>query len=171
MKINLLTIAIISLFFFSCNSGNDNNEEVVYENIRDTASAAPTEDSVYTVVNRPSLWTVELQENQKTEKLKKPADEKIKTLSAFQLISALNDNFTGVNLHYEKTSHDTMYVAIPESEQLTQQMGSTGAYNYMATAVFNLTELNNIKYVHFTFKGGDHAVPGTFSREDYKQLR
>lgn len=169
---NYITIAsFFSFFLFSCNSENNNKEEVIYESVTDTASATQAEDSALTVINRPSLWTIEIPPNAETEKLKKPSNEKIKTLSVDQLVNALNNNFTDVQLRYDKISHDTMFVSIPESEKLTQQLGSTGAYNYMATAVYNLTELNQIKYIHFEFKAGDHAVPGTFSRDNYKQLR
>ena len=171
MKNYMLIISIFSIFLLSCNSENNNKEEVVYESFRDTASSSQAEDSSLSVINRPSLWTVEMQEDAKSEKLKKPSDEKIKLLSVDQLVSALNNNFSDVQLRFDKISHDTMFVNIPESEKLTQQLGSTGAYNYMATAVYNLTELNQVKYIHFDFKPGDHAVPGTFSREDYKQLR
>ncbi|MEO6135187.1 MAG: hypothetical protein ABIP35_08545 [Ginsengibacter sp.] len=171
MKNYITIILIFTTFLFSCNSDDNNKEEVIYESVTDTASATQAEDSSLTVINRPSLWTIEIPTNAKAEKLKMPSDEKIKTLSVDQLVTALNNNFSDVQLRYEKISHDTMFVSIPESEKLTQQLGSTGAYNYMATAVYNLTELNQIKYIHFAFKPGDHAVPGTFSRDDYKQLR
>lgn len=171
MKIKLPAFLFISLFVFGCNSNENNNEEVIHETIRDTLSANPSADSALTVINRPSLWTVEMQDNSKAEKLKKPADTKIKTLSVAQLISALNNNFSEVQLHYSKISHDTIYVTIPDSEKLTQQLGSTGAYNYIATAVYNLTELKDVKYVNFDFKEGDHAVPGVFSRGNFKELR
>lgn len=169
MKNYLLLMVLAATLFFSCNNSADNEEEVIYESVTDTATVV--EDSLVTIINRPSLWTVELPENTREEKLKKPADEKIKALSATQLISALNDNFRDVQLNFGKISHDTIYVSIPESEKLTQQLGSTGAYNYMAAAVYNLTELKGVKYVNFDFKEGDHAGPGTFKRDDYKTLR
>ena len=74
-------------------------------------------------------------------------------------------------MKFDKISNDTIFVKIPESEKLTQQLGSTGAYNYMAATVFNLTELDHVKYVKFDFQGGDHASPGVFTREDFKLLR
>ena len=172
MKKSILLLSVCALYLFACNNSSDNGEEeVVYETVTDTASAAGSADSLLTIVNRPSLWTVEMPENNREEKLKQPQDEKIKSLSAAQLVSAINDNFSDVQLHFDKISHDTLYVDIPESERLTQQLGSTGAYNYMAMVVYNLTELNQVKFVHFDFKEGDHATPGTFSREDYKHLR
>jgi hypothetical protein len=171
MKIKLTGIAFIFLLMMSCNSSENKNEEVVHETVFDTASANIDEDSARRVINRPSLWTVEFQGNTQVEKLKKPADTKLEALSATQLINALNENFSDVQLHYSKISHDTIYVTIPDSKKLTQEMGSTGAYNYMAASVYNLTELKNVKYVNFDFKEGDHAGPGVFSRDDFKKLR
>lgn len=169
MKNNLVILLIASLLFISC--GSNNNEEVIYETKTDTATTTLAEDSLVTIINRPSLWTIEIPESQGEEKLKEPQDQKIKSLSAVQLVSVLNDNFPDVQIQYNKVSQDTIYVSIPESNTLTQQLGSTGAYNYMATAVYNLTELQNVKYVHFEFSEGDHAMPGTFSRENFKKLR
>lgn len=173
MKKKILLFAII-LFAIGCNSStNEKNEseETVDQEVIDSPAEAGNEDSVLSVTNKPSLWTVEYEDNTRTEKLKKPDDIKIGSLSAVDLINELNDTYGDVQLKFDKISHDTIFVKIPESEKLTQQLGSTGAYNYMAATVFNLTELNHIKYVKFDFKGGDHAAPGVFTREDFKLLR
>ena len=47
------------------------------------------------------------------------------------------------------------------------QRGTTGADDYMSTTTFTLTELKNIKYVNYDFEEGDHAMPGTYSRQYY----
>ena len=70
-------------------------------------------------------------------------------------------------LDFVKVSRDTIYVAIKESTYLTQNMGTTGADDYISTTVYTLTELKNIKYVSFNFSEGDHARPGTYSRQYY----
>ena len=172
MKNKILLFAII-LFSFGCNSSTNEtkeSEETVNQEVIDSSDEG-TEEPALSVTNKPSLWTVEYEDNTKTEKLKKPEDINAGSLSATDLINALNVTFADVQLQYVKTSNDTIFVKIPDSERLTQQMGSTGAYNYMASTVFNLTELNHIKYVKFDFQGGDHASPGVFTREDYKLLR
>jgi hypothetical protein len=171
MKNKLFSIVFFALILCSCNSNSDKQENVVYKTERDTASINSSGDSVLTVINHPSLWTVEMQSNAGTERLKKPSIEIIKSFNPSQLIDTLNDNYKDIQLHLLKLSHDTIYVAIPDSKKLTQELGDTGAENYMATVVFNLTELKNIKFVNFYFKAGDHAEPGVFSREDFKRLR
>lgn len=171
MKNKILLFAII-LFAVGCSSGtNETEETVIEEEVVDTPEMSGTEEPALNVTTQPSIWTVEYEDQTKSEKLKKPEDIQISSLSATDLINVLNENFTDVQLKFEKISHDTIFVKIPESQKLTQQMGSTGSYNYMAMTVFNLTELDNVKYVKFDFKEGDHSGPGVFSREDFKVLR
>lgn len=170
MKTRLWGLSFICLIAFSCNSGSDEKEDVIYETVRDTASQKNS-DSSLTVVNHPSLWKVESQGSSQTEKLKQPSDSAIRTYSSAQIISTLNEDYPDVQLELKNISHDTMYVSIPNSSRLTQEMGNTGAYNYLATAVYNLTELKNVKFVNFNFTPGDHAEPGVFNRDDFKRLR
>ena len=168
---NKILLCTIIFFSFSCNSSSNETEEIITEEVIDSSREAGTEEPVLTVTNKPSLWTIEYESNSKSDKLKKPEDIKIGSLSAVDLINTLNETYADVQLKYEKISNDTIFVKIPDSQILTQQMGSTGAYNYMAVTVFNLTELSQIKFVKFDFQGGDHATPGVFTREDYKLLR
>ena len=173
MKNKILLFAII-LFSISCNSSTnetEKSEETVSQEAIDSSDETGTEEPVLSVTSKPSLWTGEYEDNTKSEKLKKPEDIKIGSLSAADLINTLNETYTSVQLKFDKISNDTIFVKIPESEKLTQQLGSTGAYNYMAATVFNLTELDHVKYVKFDFQGGDHASPGVFTREDFKLLR
>ena len=137
----------------------------------DSLSEPSTEEPAMTVINKPSLWRVEYEAATKKEKLKKPIEIIPATLTASEMITQLNQNYEEVQLEMNKISHDTIFIKIPDSEKLTQQMGSTGSYNYLASAVFNLTELQGIKYVSFDFKEGDHAMPGVFSRDSFQNLR
>ncbi|MEO6948216.1 MAG: hypothetical protein ABI123_01195 [Ginsengibacter sp.] len=168
----LLTLfLILSVILFGCNNSNDTNEEVVYESVHDTASAPMTEDSAIVIQNSPLLWTVELQKNSQVEKLKKPSESKLASMSLEEITNELNKSFNDIPLQLVKTSHDTAFVKITDSKKLTNQIGSTGAYNYMAAVVYNLTEIKNIKFVSFDFTEGDHAVPGIYQRDDFKNLR
>lgn len=170
MRRPILLLFFVSLFFVSCTSA-DEEDEVVYETVQDSASAPTSEEPTVTISNTPSMWTVEMQPNSENEKLQKPTDASIETLSAPKIIDLLNSKFADVHLNLKKISHDTIYVSIPESSKLTNQMGSTGAFNYMATVVYNLTELKSLKYINFDFEVGNHASPGVYTREDFKSLR
>lgn len=78
-------------------------------------------------------------------------------------------NTTNSNVQFElvKTSNDTVYVKIKDATFLTQQMGSTGTTMYLAQVIYNLTEIPGIRYATLDFVEGDHAAPGTYSRESF----
>jgi hypothetical protein len=163
----LLTIVI----FYGCNSNDDKNAEATEEIITDTLSTINrSADSTQTIINRSLIWTVD-EENPGEEKLKKPQTAMPESFSSAQLVDVLNNNFPEIHLDLLKVSHDTIYVTIPDSKRLSRELGSTGAENYMASATYTLTELKNIKFVNFNFAPGDHAEPGTYSRQDFKRLR
>lgn len=92
-------------------------------------------------------------------------------LTPESVISDINATTENVKLEFRKTSNDTLYVAIPASDYLTQQMGSAGSSEYFATATFNLTELKGIRFVNYDFKAGDHAQPGTYGRNSFKDFQ
>ena len=92
-------------------------------------------------------------------------------VSAESLIADLNAAWENVQLQFVKISNDTIYVAIPDSEVLGQQMGSAGAQAYMASTTYNLTELPGVTYVNYNMKAGDHASPGTFSRKSFENYQ
>jgi hypothetical protein len=166
----LLTICCVSLILFSCNSSEDKTQEQVIEQTTvDSAVVDTRADTALTIVTSPMIWTID-DNDPENEKLKKP-EAKLDTVSSTNLVQLLNKSYPDVQMDLLKISHDTMYVKIPDSKKLTQQMGSTGAQNYLASATYTLTEHKNVKYVNFNMKEGDHAGPGVFSREDFKTMR
>jgi hypothetical protein len=53
-------------------------------------------------------------------------------------------------------------------------MGTSGAAQYLAEVIINLTSVNKIKYVKIDFDEGSHATPGIWSAKDfnyYKEIR
>ena len=172
MKKLFYPLMICTLLVAACNSSDQSDTEPVEtDTITETETVVDSADIARSVTNIPSLWKVEVQTDNTREKLKKPDNDSVSAMAPQALIDALNQSYPEIHLDLKKISHDTMYIAIPESERLTQQLGSTGAYNYMAIAVYNLTELNNVRFVNFQFKEGDHAAPGTYNRNDFKNLR
>lgn len=173
MKNRILLFLIVSVLAFGCGSDNNSaeNENQVFSDseVVDSPQLAGEPETV--IVNKPNLWSVEFEPGSQKEKLKKPESLEIESLSADQLIRFLNQNYEDVQLKLDHISNDTLYAKIPDSDKLTQQLGSTGAYNYLASVVYNLTELNNVKYINLDFKEGDHAMPGVFNRDDFKTLR
>ena len=156
--------------FVACNSSEDKKAEPQPQEVVDTVSVAHSEDSAKTIINRSMIWSVEPETGEK-EKLKAPKNAKLDTFSSAHLVKLINENFPDIHLDLVKVSHDTIYVNIPDSKRLTEEIGNTGADNYLAATTFTLTELKNIKYVNIALKAGDHAEPGVYSREDFKELR
>ena len=162
------TIILLSglIFLFSCNNQSSDKDVAA-----DTTFI--TVDSPGTPVENPGpiknlIWTQVFDSSKGDMILKKQRQVNPDTLSVGKLISEINSSWDGIKLEFRKISHDTIYVAIPESNVLTNQMGSTGADNYMSSTTFILTELKHVKYVNYDFAEGDHMQPGTMKRSDFK---
>jgi hypothetical protein len=127
-----------------------------------------TEDSVAVIKNKSLLWRADEATNYK---LQKPATEGIDTMPAINVIQLINAANDSIRLEFVKTSHDTVFVHIPESHGLTEQIGSTGAEMYLASTTYSLTGVKGVRYVNYDFVEGDHAAPGVYSRDNFKQFR
>lgn len=82
------------------------------------------------------------------------------------LIRRLNSCWLSVQLQYVTTSHDTLFVKIPYSRCLSERMGTSGANQYLSSAVYTLAEVKGITHVNFDFEEGEHASPGTLERAE-----
>lgn len=100
--------------------------------------------------------------------MKKIEDEQADTLSPATVVTYLNQSNSNVQLVLLRISGDTVYVKIPDATYLTQQQGSAGATMILAGIVYNLTEIPGISHVNLDFAEGDHAVPGTYDRDTFK---
>lgn len=169
-KIKIIFFALLITTLFSCTS-NDKKEQTIHQEVTDTVSAPVSRDTARTIVNRSLIWSVTLDSSDK-EKLQPPQQQaKLDTFSSTHLVELLNQNFPDIKIDLKKISHDTIYVKIPDSRRLANELGNTGAQNYLAAATFTLTELKNIKFVNIDMEPGDHAEPGVYSRQDFKNLR
>ncbi len=163
-------LVILFLLFLSCNSNekSSSNEDVqTLDTVYDTPVTTGTDSTLF-AKNQSLLWQVR---DSNGFKLSKPVKRGIDTMSATNIVDLINNNYDSIHIDYLKTSHDTVYLAIPHSASLTEKSGDTGAENFMASTVYSLTEVKGIRYVNFDFKGGDHAMPGVYTREDFKNFR
>lgn len=173
MKKLIVFYFLLSFTFISCQSDStesENTEVITEDTVYDKVSDAVS-DSAVVVKNAPDIWTADFEEATNTFEIHKPTNTRLDTLSGVKLVTLINNNWDSIRLDYIKTSSDTIYVRIPESTRLTQELGSTGAANYMATTTYTLTELKGIKYVNYDFKMGDHASPGVYNRKDFKDFK
>ena len=82
---------------------------------------------------------------------------------------AAGGKFPRINLR--NIEQHTANIEIVNDQYLTQDMGSSGAQDYLAEVTYTLTENPGIKSVNFIFPAGDHAMPGTYSRESFTSYR
>ena len=157
MKYSLYILSITLLF--SCNA---NKEETVTQN-------SATIDSTVAATGTPETPVLIWRATPEYEKVKTAGSGD--TLPLDSLIKGLNDNYPNVKLEKLKQSHDTLYTLIKDSEYLTQRMGSTGAEIYVADVILNLTTVPGVQYVNIEFEEGDHAGPGTWSKENFSKFK
>jgi hypothetical protein len=161
MRIRLLITGMI--FFISCN----NEAPADKENVEDTIM---TDDiSLFPPDRLP--WVSDFDTIKNEFYLKQQRKVNPDSLTAETLINDLNAAWENIRLVLVKSSNDTLYVSIPDSEFLGQQMGSAGAQAYMASTTYNLTELKGVKYVNYDMQPGDHVSPGTYSRKSFENYR
>ena len=151
------------IFFISCN----NEAPADKENVEDTTMA----DDVPLFSPDRLPWVSDFDTIKNEFYLKQQRTVDPDSLTIENLINDLNTAWGNVRLVLVKASNDTLYVSIPDSEFLGQQMGSAGAEAYMASTTYNLTELKDIKYVNYNMQAGDHVSPGTYSRKSFENYR
>ena len=148
---------LIVLFFVltACNA-NDEPEEVA-------------EVEVPTVLNPEEMyaWSVEADSMQVIRNTDLPENY----LNADSLIRGLNSQYPEIQLQKVRQSNDTLYTRIPNAEFLTQRMGSSGPEMYFATLYFNLTAVPGVRYVNVDLEEGDHAGPGVYGPDDFKDYK
>ncbi len=157
MQKTILLLLAVALLVACNNSSSDT--EVIDDSLAEEANLPPEERLLWITVYDSAKNEFVLHQQRQPD----PAG-----LTAEGLIADINAAWPEVQMVLRKVSNDTLYVAIPESDHLTQQMGSSGSADYMATVTYSLTELKGIRYVNYDFKGGDHLGPGVFSRESFK---
>lgn len=155
-------------YLISCNNKTSDSDVVTDDTIFIKT------DSTKTTFEEPAqfknlIWSPFFDSAKGDVSLKQQRKVSADTLTVGKLINEINASWDGVKLEFRKISHDTIYVAIPQSNVLTQQMGSSGAYSYMASTTFIFTELKNIRFVNYDFVEGDHLAPGTMKRSDFKK--
>lgn len=148
-------------FIFSC-SGNKDEQNI----ISDSLSSPVSTDSNLVTSDQSYFWSVE-DDGKGNLDLKKIRPISADSLNYNSILSMLNSIYPEVKMDVKKLSNDTLYLKTNNSKFLTQQMGSTGSFNYLKEVTYNLTEVNNIHYINFDFIEGDHAQPGTYSRSDF----
>ncbi|KAF0238873.1 MAG: hypothetical protein FD181_596 [Prolixibacteraceae bacterium] len=165
MKKTNLILGFI-LITFGC-TDTKQAKPVLDEAVKSTDMAAGYESS-FVYNETEAIWgfiTDTATGNEELTQLK-PVEKDVLTGELMEEI--INKTWPRVQIKYLKTSNDTAFISITDSEILTQQMGSAGAESFMVSTVYSFTELKGIKYVSFDFEFGDHASPGVYNRNSWE---
>lgn len=146
---------ICSLLFIAactCNNGKDK------QTAEDTVLVIPDTLLVYDV-------------NAEAKTMKKYTEVPDSAFTVQRVINGLNEKYSSVQLQFIRQSNDTIYVAVPNNQNLAEQMGSAGSAAWYADAVINLTSIAGVSYVNIDMKEGSHAAPGVFGEANYKEYK
>lgn len=166
---NLIRISAVSIIMmatvFSCR--NESQQRATEEEMQRDVAEEIAEDMEASLPALPYIAVFD-EASEQLEAQKNPDFDR-SLLSVDRLTQALITNYPEIDLQVNKVSNDTLYLRIIDAQYLTQQMGSSGAQMYLLEATYAYTELPDINSVNFGFEEGDHAIPGTYTRESFKQ--
>ena len=156
-----LYLAFIVFFISSCTQDvKETNETNTMEPVPAMEDAKPAE-----IADVPWMAVVD----SATQQITMQQSDLVKTenLSPENIIIALASKYPELKIVLKQQQGDTIFVEIPNAAYLTQSIGNMGAKIFMAEVVYSFTQIPGKQFVNFSFKEGDHASPGTFSRIDF----
>lgn len=166
-----IAYVIFLLFTFSCdNSIQNNNSSQSFLDKEDAENheiALDTSSLTYNLTG--ALWGYRYDTISKDFKVVKLRNFNKDTLTPKIIESIINEVWEKVQIKYLRIQNDTIFIAIPHSEVLTQQMGTTGADEFMISTTYSFTELKGINFVSYDFEFGDHASPGIYNRRSWSK--
>ncbi len=157
------TLYILALFALTaCNSdtkdaGSESNEQSVTQ----PKTAQPAQ-----LFDVP--WAAVLDSSSQKITMIKTKEVKEEDLNVANVTESLNRKYPDIFLSDPTQKNDTVFVKIKDSDYLTQGLGTMGAEIYLAESTYSFTQIPGVGYVTYDFKLGDHASPGTFTRENFK---
>jgi hypothetical protein len=165
----IFIIIISIIFFMGCeNSVNNNlNNTSPIKSVPDSMKITNSTTSTMAYIEKYAIWGCEYDSIKGDEKPTKLRPFEADTLTANKIEDIVNFTWPKVQVKILRSSKDTIYISIPDSEVLTQQMGTTGAEEFMISTTFSFTEIKGVNYVTYNFIEGDHATPGTYSRKSW----
>ncbi len=108
--------------------------------------------------------------NEQTQQIDIKPDRQAGVPDIDQVVLMMNKKYPNIIMEKPEQKGDTLYVKIPNATALTQEMGTMGANIYLAEGTYAFTTIPGIRAVFFDFTEGDHAVPGVYTRDSFKDL-
>ena len=134
------------------------------------AAAADSTAAEQTIIDQPDtvlFWTVDDYNKTKSQVYK----DTVEVTDPKSVVNGINSIYPDIHLEYIKQSNDTVYATIDSAFSFTNDMGSSGASEYLSTVVVNLTTLKNVNYVNLDFPEGSHASPGVFAKSAFEKYK
>jgi len=139
---------------------------VLDEPAKETVMAESNESS-FIYNESEAIWGFVIDTITGDEELKQLKQVEKEVLTGEMMEKIINKTWPRIQVKFLKTSNDTAFISIPDSEVLTQQMGTAGAESFMVSTVYSFTEIKGIKFVSLDFEIGDHASPGVYNRNSW----
>ncbi len=163
MRIKTIFIGLL-LLGVGCNQSTQQKEEQYDGSDTMSLDGDQQTKNPFIYVPTDAFWEYQFDTTTNDFKPVKLREVQADTLTAKRIEEMINHTWPNVQIKYIETFGDTVYLEIPESTVLTQQMGTAGAQQFMVSTTYSFTELPNVRYVAFGFEEGDHAVPGVYHR-------
>jgi len=162
------TIFILGFILIIIGCTDTKQAKPVLEETSNDAVMPDSNESSFVYNESEAIWGFVIDTLTGNEKLiqLKPVEKDALTVELVEEI--VNKTWPRIQIKFLKTSNDTAFISIPDSEVLTQQMGTAGAESFMVSTVYSFTEIKGIKYVSFDFEVGDHASPGVYDRNSWE---
>ncbi|WP_069659365.1 hypothetical protein [Arcticibacter eurypsychrophilus] len=162
MKIYAWSFVIFVTFIYSCTS----DKKPPFAETHDSIASKPVDKPILDSLPWNTIY------NEQTHELVlKHHVSDMTGVGQEEIIKALNKKYPDIQMEFVSAKGDTVITRIKDALQLTQNIGTAGAETYMAEATYSLTEIPTIKEVTFEFEVGDHAMPGTYNRADFKNFK
>jgi len=148
---------LIIFSFIACNQDTKETDQIIEQ---EAVLTKPIE-----IADVPWMAVVD----STSQNIKMVPSDLVKTedLNYNNVIAALGSKYPESKIVFQQQQNDTLFVNIPNATYLTQSNGSMGAKIFMAEVVYSFTQIPGIRFINFSFKEGDHASPGIFSRVDF----
>lgn len=158
MKNSILLLSVF-MILISCQSEPSKNT---------SAADMPAETNMDASKTLVVPWSVEINDSTHLMEIRKDPAADMTNLGPNDIVDALNLKYPKIKLVWEKQEGEKAFVRIDDAAFLTQASGTEGAQAYLAEVTYSLTELPGIGIVQFSFKEGDHARPGTYTRASFE---
>jgi hypothetical protein len=155
---------LLVLLSVSCNQCNKTSEQ---RNTSSTDSIKPEKKDSVKLDDLPWITAIDPKTGN-THLQHLPA--KSANLTPQQIVEAANKKYPQIQLQWIKKEGNTAYLRINDATYLTQSIGSAGAEAYLSEITYSFTEVEGINSINLDFPEGDHASPGVYTREQFKNL-